>query len=230
MTAIFAAMGIGVSASIIAAGGGFSGPVPSILNPPTEKDIWTVGAHIHNGTTLQYTLTGKGPSSSLDSARVSIIFEDAGNEWNVTFVIINGSEQTIERTIPMSKELTREGQLEDSFKPYFETIQSSIFAVRDMDYSGRPKYLVLGAPWDTIFVGASSITVVVSGNETVQTPAGTFDAFVLSYKLKHNISKVWVVRDMPLPVKAEVFDADDNLQYMYELAKASEIQSTRRAV
>jgi outer membrane lipoprotein-sorting protein len=60
----------------------------------------------------------------------------------------------------------------------------------------------------------------VTGEETIQTQAGTFDAFVLSYKLEENTSKVWVVRDMPLPVKAEVYDEQDQLQYQYELVRA----------
>ncbi|MBD0299979.1 MAG: hypothetical protein ICV82_06945 [Nitrososphaera sp.] len=35
-----------------------------------------------------------------------------------------------------------------------------------------------------------------------------------------------MVRDMPLPVKAEVYDAEDNLLYQYELTNASGVAST----
>ena len=63
----------------------------------------------------------------------------------------------------MSKELTERVSL-TSFRPYFEHIQSSILAVRDMD-GESPKYLVLGAPWDTIFVGSSSVTTRVTNEE-----------------------------------------------------------------
>jgi hypothetical protein len=48
---------------------------------------------------------------------------------------------------------------------------------------------------------------------------------VLSYKLGEETSKIWVVRDMPLPVKAEVYDAEDKLLYQYELANASSVTS-----
>lgn len=226
MTAVFAVVGISVSVGIIAAGGGFSGPGPSFLNPPTEEDIWKVGANIQDGTALEYSLTAVGPSSELDAAQVSMTFQDAGDHWNVEFAVTNGTGQAIERTIKMSKQLTREGELDDSFRPYLEPIQSSILAVRDMDYSGRPKYIVVGAPWDTIFVGSSSVTVSITGEETVQTPAGTFDAFVLSYELGDRTSRIWVTKDMPLPVKAEVYDAEDNLQYRYELVSASGVPSS----
>jgi hypothetical protein len=52
---------------------------------------------------------------------------------------------------------------------------------------------------------------------------------VLGYKLLDKTSKIWVVRDMPFPVKAEVYDAADNLQYKYELVGMSGISSTNRS-
>lgn len=222
MTAIFATVGVGVSVAIIAVGGGFNSPGSNIFDPPTEADIWKVGDHIRDGMTLEYALTSRGELGSLESALVSMNFDQAGENWNVRFTVINGTDQPpVDRTLMMSKELTREGQLDGSFRPYFENIQSSIFAVRDMEYGESPKYLVVGAPWNTIFVGSSSVTVRVTNEERVDTQAGPFDSFVLSYKLAENTSKIWVVRDMPLPVKAEVYDAEDKLLYKYELTSLS---------
>lgn len=226
ITAIFATLGVGVSIAIIAAGGGFESSSPNILDPPTEADIWKVGDHIQDGMTLEYALTSRNELNSLESALVSINFRQAGENWNVRFTIANGTGQpSIDHTLVMSNELTREGQLDESFRPYFEHIQSSIFAVRDMEYGESPKYLVLGAPWNTIFVGSSSVTARVTNEERVSTPAGVFDSFVLSYKLAEQTSKIWVVRDMPLPVKAEVYDAEDKLLYQYELVNVSGVTS-----
>lgn len=225
-TAIFATVGVGVSIAIIAAGGGFDSPSPNIFNPPTEADIWKVGDHIQDGMALEYTLTSKGELGSLESALVSMKFDQAGENWNVSFTVANGTGQPpVDSTVMMSKELTREGQLDESFRPYFEDIQSSIFAVRDMEYGESPKYLVVGAPWNTIFVGSSSVTVRVTNEERVDTQVGPFDSFVLSYKLAEMTSKIWVVRDMPLPVKAEVYDAEDKLVYEYELTSVSGVTS-----
>ncbi len=222
MTAIFITLGVGVSIAIIAAGGGFESSSPNIFDPPTEADIWKVGDHIQNGMTLEYILTSRGELNSLESALVSMNFGQAGENWNVRFTIANGTGQPpVNHTLVMSNELTREGQLDESFRPYFEHIQSSILAVRDMEYGESPKYLVLGAPWNTIFVGSSSVTARVTNEESVSTPAGVFDSFVLSYKLAEQTSKIWIVRDLPLPVKAEVYDAEDKLLYQYELANVS---------
>jgi hypothetical protein len=231
MTALFAAFGIGVSVAIIAAGGGFDHPSPDMFNPPTEADIWKVGDHLQDGMVMEYVLTSRDESSSLESAQVLMNFDHSGENWIVRFTIVNATDQpSIDHTLTMSEELTREGQLEQSFRPYFDHVQSSIFAVRDMEYGESPKYLIVGAPWDTIFVGSSSVTTRVTSEESVDTQAGTFDSFVLSYTLAEETSKIWVVRDMPLPVKAEVYDAEDNLSYEYELVNVYGLTSADSAI
>ncbi len=61
-TGIFAGIGILVSVVIIAINGGFSGTNgggPSIFNPPTSKDLWTLGSNIADGMNLTYSLTSK---------------------------------------------------------------------------------------------------------------------------------------------------------------------------
>ena len=98
---------------------------------------------------------------------------------------------------------------------YFEPIDSSILAIRDI--AREPKYLVVGAPWDIILVGLSSIPIKVTAKETIETGAGTFDTFILSYKIGSKISKIWLAHDMPMPIKAEVYNSEGQLQYRYEL-------------
>lgn len=221
MTGIFAAFGIGVSVAIIAAGGGFTPGARPPWDPPGKEDIWVVGSNIQDGTVLQYSLDSNGPSSSLVSSTVKLSFAEVGDDWNITFTITNGTSQEINKTVVMSKQLTREGMLDKEFIPFFEPIQVSILAVRDMDYGGRDKYLVVGASWDTIFVGSSSTTVRIIAEEKVDTKAGAFESFVLGYELDDKVSKVWMVKSMPLPVKAETYDSEDQPQYSFELLQSS---------
>ena len=77
---IFAAIGILVSVLIIAMNGGFSGRGPSIFNPPTSKDLWTLGSNIDNGMNLTYTLTSNGDKSSLKDSIVSMAFHEIGDK------------------------------------------------------------------------------------------------------------------------------------------------------
>jgi len=55
-------------------------------------------------------------------------------------------------------------------------LNASILAIRDI--AREPKYLAVGAPWDIILVGVSSIPIKVTSKETVETTAGTFDTFI----------------------------------------------------
>lgn len=218
MVGVFSALGVGVSVGIIAFGGGFSSGGGNLLDPPTGDDIYTVGESVTDGMKLDYTLDANGPRTSLVSSDISISFDRQGDEWLTAFTIYNNtSTQPVETEVLLSSRLTKEGQIEESARPFIEPIESSILAIRDMDYGGRDKYLKVGAPWNTIFYGATSTRVIVTGQETVETPAGTFDAFVLSYKLKDNTSKIWIVKDLPFPVKAQVYDEADQPLYSYEL-------------
>src|ERR687886_2832962 len=73
MSGIMASFGVSVSVIIIAINGGFSGPGPSLFNPPTSSNLWTVGGTIHPGVMLNYSLTRIGshdsPWSSLGGNR-----------------------------------------------------------------------------------------------------------------------------------------------------------------
>ena len=57
LSIIFIALGISVSAILIAIGGGFSGSRSSVFNPPTQADLWTVGKTQMNEFDLQYIVT-----------------------------------------------------------------------------------------------------------------------------------------------------------------------------
>jgi len=214
---IFSSLGLGVSVAIIATGGGFSGPGASLTNPPTSKDIWTLGENIRKGTILNYSLTGASQTSALISAKVSINFvELVDSDWSVRFAVNNGSSaNTIQDTLVLSKQMTKKGQIDQAFRPYFEPIQSSILDISNIAIG--PKYLVVGAPWETIITGSNTVTARIATKETVLTRAGSFNSFTLTYKLGSNTSKIWLVRDIPLPVKAEVYNAEDQLEYKYDL-------------
>jgi len=218
MTAIFSTIGISVSVAIIANGGGFSGPAPSIFNPPAGSDLWKVGEKINEGTVLNYSLTSMSAHSSLIDAKILLNFTKAVNDyWEVNFRVYNKT-MVKNSVVFLSKDhLLPKGHIQEQFRPYFEPIQSSIFTVRDI--AREPKYLVNGAIWDTISVGVQSIPIKITGKEMIETKGGIFDSFILSYKIGSKTSKIWITHSSPLPVKAEVYDSGDKLEYKFELTK-----------
>lgn len=228
-----AVFGVSVSIAIIAAGGGFLGSGPSLFDPPDASDLFTVGNNISDGTTLNYSVTrvgghgslwnGLGGHGSLVNSSVFIKFtQDSNNEnnWQATIGIVNGTEQSIAKSgqdmILLSKEqLTNAGPVTPGFKPYYELLESSILEIRDI--AEGPKYMIVGAQWNSISGEVTTVPVRITAQEKIRIDDLTFDAYVLSYSLGSNTSKIWISKDIPLPIKAEVYDADNRLQYEYEL-------------
>lgn len=250
LSAIMAAFGISVSIIIIAVNGGFSGPGPSLFNPPTTSNLWTIGAAIRPGITLNYSLTrigshdspwsSLGANSSLIGSFVSLRFaqdETNGavnnNDWKATIHIINGtkpsslptsvhpvspSNTTKEGIVFLSKQqLTNAAShsISQDFIPYYELIESSILEIRDIAL--QPEYLVVGAEWNSISTNLATIPVKVIAQEKIQTTAGTFNTFVLSYTIGSKTSRIWIDQHFPLPIKAQVYNTQNQLQYEYSL-------------
>jgi hypothetical protein len=219
---IFAAIGILVSVVIIAIGGGFSGSGPSIFNPPTSKDLWTIGGNIEDGMNLTYSLTTTlGGKSNLVDSIVSMAFNDMQDKWNINFKIKNGSSSAVKEVSAnfSKKQLLRTDPISQENELLIQPIEGSILAVRDL--AKEPRYLVVGAVWDKIFTGSSTKDVKIEGIETISTPADTFEVYSLQYKVGNSVSKIYVNKDLPLPVKAQVYADNGKILYEYELQSIS---------
>jgi len=249
LSGIMAAFGISVSIIIIAVNGGFSGPGPSLFNPPTASNLWAVGGNIHAGTMLNYSLTrigshespwsSLGSNSSLVNSFVSLHFAQDktngvlnNNEWKVAIQIINETKQSPsinvqrissssnikEGTIFLSKQqLTNAAShpVSQDFLPYYEPIESSILEIRDIAL--QPEYLVVGADWNSISTNVATIPVKVTSQEKIRTTVGTFNTYILSYTIGSKTSQIWIDQHVPLPIKAQVYNAQNQLQYEYNL-------------
>jgi hypothetical protein len=218
---IFGAVGILASLAIIAINGGFSGGGPSIFNPPTAKDLWTIGGNIDNGMNLTYSLTTGGGKSNLKDSTVSMSFHDIDDKWNIDFRIQNGSAaiaKEISANFSKAQLLTTDSISQEN-DAFIQPIESSIMVVRDL--AKEPRYLVVGAVWDKIFTGSSTKDVKIESTESISTPAGSFDIYLLEYKVRNSISKMYLNKDLPFPVMAQVYDDNDKILYKYELQNIS---------
>ena len=224
-TGIFAGIGILVSVVIIAINGGFSGEGPSILNPPTSKDLWTLGSNIADGMNLTYSLTSNtgDDKANLTDSIVSMRFHNMGDKWNIDFKIQNGSNNNnnaseIHANISKNQLLMTDPITEKDNK-FLQPIEASVLAIRDI--AREPKYLVVGAVWDKIFTGSNTIDAKIQSKDTISTPAGMYDVFSLQYKVGNSSSTIYINKDLPLPVKAQVYGENGNLLYDYELQSIS---------
>ena len=220
---IFGAIGILVSVVIIAINGGFSGSGPSIFNPPTSKDLWTIGSNIADGMNLTYSLTTTtGGKSNLTDSIASMKFNDIDDKWNIDFKIQNGSNSSTIKEISANyskKQLLRTDPITQQDEKFVQPIEGSILVVRDL--AREPKYLVVGAIWDKIFTGSSTEIARIEGTDTISTPAGTYNVYTLEYNVGNSTSKIYLNKDLPLPIKAEVYDENDKILYEYALQSVS---------
>ena len=220
-TGIFAGIGILASVIIIAINGGFSGGGPSIFNPPTSKDLWTLGSNIANGMNMTYLLSGSTDDGKLKLAdsKLYMRFHDMGNKWNIEFKIQNGSNNinnVSEIHANYSKnQLLRTNPITEHDNKFLQPVEASVLAIRDI--AREPKYLVVGAVWDKIFTGSNTIDARIVSKHTITTPAGAYEVYSLQYKVGNSLSTIYINKDLPLPVKAQVYGDNSKLLYKYEL-------------
>jgi len=223
-TGIFAGIGILVSVVIIAINGGFSGEGPSIFNPPTSKDLWTLGSNIADGMNLTYSLTSNtgDDKANLTDSIVSMRFHNMGEKWNIDFKIQNGSNNNNASEIHANiskNQLLMTDPITEKDNKFLQPIEASVLAIRDI--AREPKYLVVGAVWDKIFTGSNTIDAKIQSKDTISTPAGIYDVFSLQYKVGNSSSIIYINKDLPLPIKAQVYGENGNLLYDYELQSIS---------
>ena len=217
LTSILATLGIVVSLVIVAAGGGFSGPVPSLLSPPSSKDLWVVGEGLRNNTLINYTLTSTSPSGlSLINSTIVVQFIQQGNDsWKANFNIVNDSRD-FTGSILLSKEyLTNRQMPQGSLADVYRILESSLFDIRN--FAIEPKYLVPGAVWDNVVSGALTAPIRITGQDTLTVNGTTVDSYVLQYDLPSKVSKIWIAHGFPLPIKADVGDSSSNTRYTFEM-------------
>ncbi|MGI0022774.1 MAG: hypothetical protein ACRD9Q_07945, partial [Nitrososphaeraceae archaeon] len=207
--------------------GGFSGTNgggPSIFNPPTSKDLWTLGSNIADGMNLTYSLTsstGDDKANLMDST-VSMRFDNMGEKWNIDFKIQNGSSNSNVSEIHANfskNQLLITDPITEQDNKFLQPVEASILEIRDI--AREPKYLVVGAVWDKIFTGSNAIDSKIQSKDTISTAAGTYDVFTLQYKVAGSLNTIYINKDLPLPVKAQVYGDNSKLLYEYELQSVS---------
>ena len=98
---------------------------------------------------------------------------------------------------------------------YLNVLDHTILSLSGI--AGEEKYLVVGAEWDTVFVGWQTKKITATEYSKVGLQFGSINAYTLSYEIGDMVNKFWIADDIPLPIKAEYYDADGNFDYSYEL-------------
>ncbi|MGI0040613.1 MAG: hypothetical protein ACRD94_01460 [Nitrosopumilaceae archaeon] len=179
---------------------------------PREASKWYIGKGAEYNPTMFYDVTYADGTKF--SAKIGFFNDMSKKQMIFVQIDDNVTGKKIDHRTSLSSAYTF-GEVSEDATPYFQILDKTIFAIRDIAL--EEKYLVKKAVWDTVFIGASTQDLTVTDHGKISFVFGSVDAFTVSYKIGDKENKFWIVDNLPLPVKAEVYDIDGNLQYSYEL-------------
>jgi hypothetical protein len=165
-----------------------------------------------------YNLTIENRNQSVDNYLINILFRNSQNYWNTEFTISNESKSAkIYSQLSKSNLLMKEKQFKN--QKYIDIVESSILQIKDI--TREPKYLAIGAKWDSINTGITTIPIKITSKEYLFSKVGKLETFVLSYQIKDRNSNMWISKNLPLPVKAEIYNEVDKLKYKYDIIRVN---------
>ena len=200
---------------IIAAVAGLAWPFLVNVKPvylmPIQASQWHIGKGSEYNPEMVYQISFNKTKFSTDLKFLSI---QGGNQQ--LFVKINPTDGSseINQTVKIGLVYDFVDTSNDT-KPYFDILDQTIFSMRD--YATEDKFLAKEAEWGDLYIGANHEKLKVTDSGMMSFGFGSAKAYLLSYRIGANINKIWIVNNLPLPVKAEIYDPDGNLQYTYEL-------------
>ena len=193
---------------------------PLIGLPGSEQNIiprfankWHVGENAENKPIMQYLVK----------------YHDMEFLAEIQFLAKNSDSQEINLIIDDKKtgqhleNKTKIGNafvfidVSDDIKPYVHALDVTVFSVRDTVV--EEKYLVVGAEWGITYVGKFTPKLKLTEYTETQFEFGKLKTFTVSYKINDIENRFWIADGIPLPVKAEYYTLDGNIDYTYELTK-----------
>ena len=202
-----------VNIAIIASNGGFDNPSRSI-KIPVAQDLWFAGINIKDEDELTYNLTIENENKNYDNYLIKMLFTNNQNYWNTEFTVSNESISALfSGNLSKSNLIMKEKPIKN--QKYLDIIESSILQIRDI--TREPKFLVIGAKWDSINTGITNIPIKINSIENLDISIGDLETFILNYSIENKNSNIWIAKALPLPVKAEIYNVDGLLKYKYEL-------------
>ena len=201
---------------VIAAVAGIAWPFLSTLKPgyilePVHASQWHMGKGSEYTPEMIYQVTFNQTKFSTDMKFLPV---SGGTQQLLVKINPSDGSSEIDQTVNIGLVYDFVDTSAES-KPYFDILNQSIFSMRD--YATEAKYLAKDAEWGDLFIGANEEKLKVTDTGKMSFKFGSADAFLLSYRIGAKMNKIWIVDNLPLPVKSEIYDPDGNLQYTYEL-------------
>ncbi|TRZ80871.1 MAG: hypothetical protein D4R90_00625 [Nitrosopumilales archaeon] len=200
---------------IIAAVAGLAWPFLVNVKPvyllPIQANQWHMGKGSQYNPEMTYQVSFNNTKFSTDLKFLPI---QGGSQQLLVMINPSDSNREVNQTVKIGLVYDFTDVSSDA-KSYFDVLDQSLFSMRD--YATEDKFLAKDAEWGDLYIGANHETLKVTDSGKMSFGFGSENAFLLSYRIGAHINKIWIVDNLPLPVKSEIYDPDGNLQYTYEL-------------
>jgi hypothetical protein len=178
---------------------------------PINASLWHMGKGAQYNPELVYDVTYNNTKFTVD---MKFLHPQGQNQQLLVQIKPSGSNKIINQTVQVGLVYYFPDVSPDA-KPYFDMVNQSIFSMRD--YATDDKYLAKGAEWGDLYIGANHEKLTITDVGKMSFGFGSANAYLLSYREGVNQNQYWIVDNLPVPVKAVVYDFDGNLVYSYEL-------------
>lgn len=182
---------------------------------PREASQWHIGKGAQYNPVMEYDIS---TNATKFSAKIAFLPSTNSENQMLLFQINPNTNEEINQTVPVNI-VYDFNQVSDKAKPFVTILDSTVFSVRDLAIEN--KYLVKDAVWGDMYIRDVQEEIKVTDHSKVSLKFGSLDSYIVSYKEGEKENKLWIVDNLPLPVKAEVYDLSGNLQYSYELTSLS---------
>lgn len=213
---LFIPLGIMLGAAVIGLSfpfltGGIPGADQNII--PRFANQWHVGKGAEEKPILQYLVKYK----DMEFLAQLEFLDQTENDQKINLIIDDRKTgQHLEQKLSIGKAYVFLGVTEN-VKPYVNVLDKTVFSVRDTIVES--KYLVVGAEWGVTYVGKLTPKLKLTEYGDTQFDFGTLKTFLVSYEINKVKNKLWIVENIPLPVKAEYYNLDGTPDYSYDLVK-----------
>lgn len=200
---------------IIAAVAGLAWPFLSNVKPvyllPIQASQWHMGKGSQYNPEMTYQVSFNKTNFSTN---LKFLSTQGSNQQLLIMINPSDGSREINQTVNIGLVYDFPDVSADA-KSYFDVLDQSLFSMRD--YATEDKFLAKDAEWGDLYIGENHEKLKVTDSGKMSFGFGSANAFLLSYRIGAHTNKIWIVDNLPLPVKAEIYDPDGNLQYAYEL-------------
>ena len=200
---------------IIAAVVGLAWPFLVNVKPvyllPIQASQWHMGKGSQYTPEMMYQISFNNTKFSTD---LKFLPTQGGKQQLLVMINPSDGNQEVNQTVNIGLVYGFTDVSSDA-KSYFDVLDQSLFSMRD--YATENKFLAKDAEWGDLYIGANHEKLKVIDSGKMSFGFGSANAFLLSYRIGAHMNKIWIVDNLPLPVKAEIYDPNGNLQYTYEL-------------